>query len=227
VTEAATIPLAFERLAVAEMQARAAAFLATMQRRRSVRAFSSDPIPLDVVRAAIQAAGTAPSGAHMQPWTFVLVTDPALKHEIQAAAEAEERETYDHRMSDEWRAALAPLGTDWHKPFLADAPALIVVFRQDHARLPDGARRKHYYVQESVGIALGFLIAALHHAGLATLTHTPSPMAFLAHLLGRPANEKPFILLPVGYPAADCEVPDLARKPLAEILVEHHTPEPT
>lgn len=223
-TDPATIPLAFERLPVAEMQARAAAFRASMQKRRSVRAFSSDPIPLDVVRAAIEAAGTAPSGAHMQPWTFVLVTDPALKHEIRAAAEAEERETYDHRMSDEWRAALAPLGTDWHKPFLEHAPALIVVFRQDYAPRPDGARRKHYYVQESVGVALGILIAALHHAGLATLTHTPSPMAFLAHLLARPAHEKPFILLPVGYPAADCEVPDLARKPLAEILVEHHEP---
>lgn len=202
------------------MRADAAAFLATMQRRRSVRSFAPDPVPLDVVRTAIQAAGTAPSGAHMQPWTFVLVTDPALKRQIREAAEAEERETYEHRMSDEWRAALAPLGTDWHKPFLETAPALIVLFRQDHGVRPDGSRRKHYYVQESCGIALGLLIAALHHAGLATLTHTPSPMAFLARLLARPAHEKPFILLPVGYPAADCEVPELARKPLAEILVE-------
>ncbi|MBK7829692.1 nitroreductase family protein [Nannocystis sp.] len=202
------------------MRARAAAFLATMDRRRSVRNFAADAVPLDVVRAAIQAAGTAPSGAHMQPWTFVLVTDPELKRQIRAAAEAEERETYEHRMSDEWRAALAPLGTDWHKPFLETAPALIVVFRQDYGVGPDGARRKHYYVQESCGIALGLLIAALHHAGLATLTHTPSPMGFLAELLGRPANERAFVLLPVGYPAADCEVPELARKPLAEILVE-------
>jgi len=202
------------------MRARAAAFLATMQRRRSVRSFAPDPIPLDVVRVAIAAAGTAPSGAHMQPWTFVLVTDPALKREIRAAAEAEERETYDHRMSDEWRAALAPLGTDWHKPFLEAAPALIVLFRQDFGLDPDGARRKHYYVQESCGIALGILISALHHAGLATLTHTPSPMAFLTALLGRPGNEKPFVLLPIGYPAADCEVPELTRKPLAELLIE-------
>lgn len=216
----ATVPLGFERLDEATMRARAAAFLATMQRRRSVRSFAPDPIPLDVVRVAIAAAGTAPSGAHMQPWTFVLVTDPALKREIRAAAEAEERETYDHRMSDEWRAALAPLGTDWHKPFLEAAPALIVLFRQDFGRDPDGARRKHYYVQESCGIALGILISALHHAGLATLTHTPSPMAFLTALLGRPGNEKPFVLLPIGYPAADCEVPELTRKPLAELLIE-------
>lgn len=216
----ATVPLAFQRRDEPTMRADAAAFLATMQRRRSVRNFAPDPVPLDVVRTAIQAAGTAPSGAHMQPWTFVLVTDPALKRQIREAAEAEERETYEHRMSDEWRAALAPLGTDWHKPFLETAPALIVLFRQDHGVRPDGSRRKHYYVQESCGIALGLLIAALHHAGLATLTHTPSPMAFLARLLARPAHEKPFILLPVGYPAADCEVPELARKPLAEILVE-------
>ena len=216
----ATIPLAFQRRDEPTMRADAAAFLATMQRRRSVRSFAPDPVPLDVVRTAIQAAGTAPSGAHMQPWTFVLVTAPALKRQIREAAEAEERETYEHRMSDEWRAALAPLGTDWHKPFLETAPALIVLFRQDHGVGPDGSRRKHYYVQESCGIALGLLIAALHHAGLATLTHTPSPMAFLARLLARPAHEKPFILLPVGYPAADCEVPELARKPLAEILVE-------
>jgi iodotyrosine deiodinase len=217
----ATIPLDFERLDEATMRGRADAFLRVMQRRRSVRAFARAPVPLDVVRAAILAAGTAPSGAHMQPWTFVLGTDPALKRQIRAAAEAEERETYDRRMSDEWRAALAPLGTDWRKPFLEDAPALVVVFRQDYGLRPDGGRRKHYYVQESVGIAVGFLIAALHHAGLATLTHTPSPMAFLARLLGRPEHERPFVLLPVGYPAEGCEVPDLERRPLDEILVEH------
>jgi iodotyrosine deiodinase len=215
-----TVPLAFERLDEPTMCARAGAFLATMQRRRSVRAFLPDPIPLDVVRTAIAAAGTAPSGAHMQPWTFVLVTDPALKRDIRAAAEAEERQTYEYRMSEEWRAALAPLGTDWHKPFLEHAPALIVVFRQDFGVRPDGGRSKHYYVQESCGIALGVLIAALHHAGLATLTHTPSPMAFLGRLLGRPSNEKAFVLLPVGYPTTDCEVPALDRKPLADILVE-------
>jgi iodotyrosine deiodinase len=219
-----TVPLAFERLDEPTMCARAGAFLATMQRRRSVRAFLPDPIPLDVVRTAIAAAGTAPSGAHMQPWTFVLVTDPAKKREIRLAAEAEERETYDHRMGDEWRAALAPLGTTWHKPFLERAPALIVVFRQDWGVSPDGARRKHYYVQESVGIAAGILIAALNHAGLATLTHTPSPMAFLARILGRPDNERPYLLLPVGYPADGCRVPDLRRKPLADLLVEFAPP---
>lgn len=206
------------------MRARAADFLTTIDRRRSVRSFSPEPVPLDVIRTAIQAAGTAPSGAHMQPWTFALITDPDLKRQIREAAEAEERATYEHRMSDEWRAALAPLGTDWHKPFLELAPVLIVLFRQDFGVRPDGTRRKHYYVQESCGIALGFLIAALHHAGLATLTHTPSPMAFLARILARPENEKPFIVLPVGYPSADCEVPALARKPLAEILIENPRP---
>lgn len=215
-----TIPLDFARADADAMRRRADDFLATMQRRRSVREFSAEPIPLDVVRTAILAAGTAPSGAHMQPWTFVLVTDPAKKREIRRAAEAEERETYDHRMSDEWRAALAPLGTTWEKPFLEHAPALIAVFRQDWGAQPDGARRKHYYVQESCGLAVGILIAALHHAGLATLTHTPSPMGFLARLLGRPDNERPFLLLPVGYPADGCRVPALERKPLAEILVE-------
>ncbi len=215
-----TIPLDFARLPADDMRRRADDFLRTMQRRRSVREFSDAPIPLDVVRQAILAAGAAPSGAHMQPWTFVLVTDPAKKREIRLAAEAEERETYDHRMSDEWRAALAPLGTDWEKPFIERAPALVVVFRQDWGTHPDGARRKHYYVQESCGIAVGFLIAALHHAGLATLTHTPSPMGFLARILGRPDNERPYLLLPVGYPAEGCRVPDLARKDLGEILVE-------
>jgi nitroreductase len=215
-----TIPLDFARLTDEDMRTRARELLQHAERRRSVREFSREPIPLDVVRDAIRTAGTAPSGAHMQPWTFVLVTDPAKKREIRLAAEAEERETYAHRMGDEWRAALAPLGTTWHKPFLDDAPALIVIFRQDWGVGPDGARRKHYYVQESVGIAAGMLIAALHHAGLATLTHTPSPMGFLARILGRPENERPYLLLPVGYPAEGCRVPDLTRKPLAELLVE-------
>ncbi|MFO7565388.1 MAG: nitroreductase family protein [Enhygromyxa sp.] len=215
-----TIPLAFERRPEAEMRARAEAHFALHDRRRSVRKFSADPIPLDVVRRAIRTAGTAPSGAHKQPWRFVLITDPAIKKQIREAAEAEERETYEHRMSDEWRAALAPIGTDAHKPFLEIVPAIIVMFRIDYDLGPDGSRSKNYYVQESCGIALGMLIAALHDAGLATLTHTPSPMAFLAKLLGRPKNEKTFMLLPVGYPAPDCEVPDLARKPLDEILVE-------
>jgi iodotyrosine deiodinase len=215
-----TIPLAFERRPEAEMRARAEAHYALHDRRRSVRHFSPDPIPLDVVRTAIQTAGTAPSGAHKQPWRFVLITDPAIKQQIREAAEAEERETYEHRMSDEWRAALAPLGTDADKPFLELVPAIIVMFRIDYDLGPDGTRSKNYYVQESCGIALGMLIAALHHAGLATLTHTPSPMAFLAKILGRPQNERPFMLLPVGYPAPDCEVPDLGRKRIDEILVQ-------
>jgi nitroreductase len=215
-----TIPLVFERLPESEMRARAEAQYAQHERRRSVRHFCADPIPLDVVRRAIHTAGTAPSGAHKQPWRFALVTDPAVKSRIREAAEIEERETYEHRMSDEWRAALAPLGTDANKPFLELAPAIIVVFRIDYELAADGTRSKNYYVQESCGIALGMLIAALHHAGLATLTHTPSPMAFLAEILGRPKNERPFILLPVGYPAPDCEVPELVRKPLDELLVE-------
>jgi iodotyrosine deiodinase len=215
-----TIPLSFERLPEPEMRARAEAHYALHDRRRSVRQFSPEPIPLDVVRRAIHTAGTAPSGAHKQPWRFVLVTDPAIKQQIRAAAEAEERETYEHRMSDEWRAALAPLGTDANKQFLTIVPAIIVMFRIDYELAPDGTRSKNYYVQESCGIALGMLIAALHQAGLATLTHTPSPMGFLAKILERPANEKPFMLLPVGYPAPACEVPALTRKPLDQILVE-------
>jgi nitroreductase len=214
------IPLAFERRPEAEMLARAQAHYALHDRRRSVRQFSSDPIPLEVVRTAILTAGTAPSGAHKQPWRFVLVTDPAIKQQIREAAEAEERETYGHRMSDEWRAALAPIGTDANKPFLARVPAIIVMFRIDYDLDEAGERHKNYYVQESCGIALGMLIAALHDAGLATLTHTPSPMAFLAKILGRPKNEKPFMLLPVGYPAADCQVPDFSRKPLDQTLIE-------
>jgi nitroreductase len=215
-----TIPLAFERVPEHEMRARAEAYYVLHDRRRSVRQFSADAIPLEVVRRAIHTAGTAPSGAHKQPWRFVLVTDPAMKKQIRAAAEAEERETYEHRMSDEWRAALAPLGTDANKAFLETVPAIIVMFRIDYDLAPDGTRSKNYYVQESCGIALGMLIAALHHAGLATLTHTPSPMAFLAKILRRPTNEKAFMLLPVGYPAPACEVPELVRKPLNEILVE-------
>ncbi len=203
------------------MRARAQAFLDTMKTRRSVRDFSPEPVPLDVVRRCIEAACQAPSGAHKQPWTFALVTDPALKRRIRLAAEEEERRTYGERMSDEWREALAPLGTTWRKPFLETVPALIVMLRRDWEILPGGGRRKNYYVQESCGIALGFLVAALHHAGLATLTHTPSPMGFLARILERPANEKAYMLLPVGYPAANAEVPDLERRPLSGSLVEY------
>ena len=215
-----TIKLDFERLDPQAMRDRANDFYKLLDRRRSVREFSDKPVPVEVLRNAIRTAGTAPSGAHMQPWHFALVTDPAIKSQIRAAAEEEERETYDNRMSDEWRRALAPLGTDSNKPFLETAPALIVVFRVDYGLDDEGQRTKHYYVQESVGIATGMLIAALHNAGLATLTHTPSPMQFLQKILGRPKNERTFLLVPVGYPAEDCEVPVLARKPLDEICSE-------
>jgi iodotyrosine deiodinase len=185
--------------------------------RRSVRHFSPDPVPRALIERAIVIAGTAPSGAHRQPWQFVAISDPALKARIRQVAEIEEREFYERRAPAEWREALAPLGTDFHKDYLEIAPWLIIVFRRDPDVLPDGRRLKNYYVQESVGIAVGFLIQALHRAGLATLTHTPSPMGFLRELCDRPANEKPFVLMPVGYPAEDCTVPDLVRKPLTEI----------
>ncbi len=220
-TLAPTRPLRFERLEASAMSDRASSLYACLDKRRSVRFFSKDPIPLDVVRTAIQTAGTAPSGAHKQPWTFALVTDPNLKKKIREAAEQEERETYDHRMSDEWRAALAPIGTDAHKPFLETVPALIVVFRKDYDLDQQGERSKNYYVQESVGIATGMLLAALHNAGLGTLTHTPSPMNFLAKLLERPPNERAYLLIPVGYPSETCTVPDFTRKSLSEILVEY------
>jgi len=212
------VPLDFERRSEEEMRTRAAAFEVDVQRRRSVRHFSDEPVPLDVLDRCIQAAGSAPSGAHKQPWTFVVVTDPEVKRAIREAAEEEERENYGGRMNDEWVEDLEPLGTDAHKPFLEVAPALVVVLRQAWGE-GEGARRQHYYTQESVGIASGFLLAALHHAGLATLTHTPSPMGFLARVLGRPDNEKPYLLIPVGYPAEGCEVPQLERKPLDEIRV--------
>jgi nitroreductase len=183
-----------------------------------VRHFSSEPVGDEILDLCIRAAGSAPSGAHRQPWTFVVVRDPGVKRRIREAAEAEERETYAHRLTDEWRAALEPLGTDWRKPFLETAPALIVVFRQTYG-VEESRRRTNYYTQESVGIATGFLIAALHQAGLATLTHTPSPMGFLAEICGRPENEKAYVLLPVGYPEPGCRVPDLARKPLDAIRV--------
>ena len=200
------------------MEARARAFREELARRRSVRHFSEEPIPLEVIDECIRSAGSAPSGANRQPWTFVVVTDPARKRRIREAAEEEERELYEHRISDEWRAALAPLGTDWRKPFLETAPAQIAVFRHAYG-LEGGERRTNYYTQESVGIAVGFLIAALHRAGLATLTHTPSPMGFLGELLERPPNEKAFVLLPVGYPTADCEVPNLGKKSLDAIRI--------
>ncbi len=207
-----------------ELLARAHALFHEMNRRRSVRFFSDRPVPRAVVETAIRLASTAPSGAHLQPWTFVLIGDAEVKRRIRVAAEVEERENYEGgRLPPEWREALAPLGTDWRKPFLETAPWLVVVFEQRYGIKPDGSRRHHYYVKESVGIACGFFIAALHQLGLATLTHTPSPMAFLSKLLNRPENERPFILFPIGYPAANATVPDLTRKPLAEVMVEVRT----
>jgi iodotyrosine deiodinase len=192
-------------------------FAARMAGRRSVRAFAPDPVPFELIENAILCASRAPSGANQQPWKFVVVRDAEMKRRIRAAAEAEERESYEHRMPDEWLEALAPLGTDWHKEFLEVAPYLIVVFRIDYG-MEGGRRKKHYYVQESVGLAAGFLLAALQMSGLATLTHTPSPMGFLSELLGRPANERPFLLIPVGYPAADATVPEISKKSLAEVM---------
>ena len=211
-----TIPLQFQRLPEPEMRSRARELFEALRQRRTVRHFSSAPIPLDVVRLAIHTAAQAPSGANKQPWTFVLVTDPELKRRIREGAEAEERAFYGGRATVEWLEDLAPLGTDADKPFLELAPTLIVVFAQ--SRSADG--RKHYYVKESVGIACGMLLAALHLAGLATLTHTPSPMEFLGAILDRPAHEKPYLLIPVGYPADGCQVPDIARKPLDQVLIE-------
>ena len=213
------VPLAFERLPEAEQLARSRRFLEHMRRRRTVRDFSPEPVPLELVENAIATAGTAPSGAHQEPWTFVLVSEPELKRRIREAAEEEERRSYEGRMPDDLLEALRPLGTDWRKPHIEVAPFLIVVFEQAYGMRPDGAKVKHYYVRESVGIAVGLLLASLHEAGLATLTHTPSPMGFLREALGRPENERPYVLIPVGYPADGCAVPDLGRKALAEILV--------
>lgn len=213
------VPLAFERQSEDAQRARSRRFLEEMRRRRSVRSFSSEQVPYELIENAIATAGTAPSGAHQQPWTFVVVADREVKRRIRAAAEEEERTSYESRMPDEWLEALRPLGTDWRKPHIEDAPYLVVVFEQAYGTRPDGSKVKHYYVKESVGIAVGLLLASLHEAGLATLTHTPSPMGFLREILGRPENERPYVLVPVGYPAPGCTVPDLVRKPLDEILV--------
>lgn len=210
-------PLEFRRYPEEEMCERARAFYDDLKRRRSVRDFSSEAVPREIIETALRAAGTAPNGANLQPWHFVVVTDPVLKRKIRVAAEAEEREFYETKAPQEWLDALAPLGTDEHKPFLETAPHLIAIFAQSYGLTPNGQKVKHYYATESVGIATGFLIAALHHAGLAALTHTPSPMGFLNELLDRPANERPFLLLVVGYPAADAAVPAITKKPLEEI----------
>jgi nitroreductase len=199
------------------MLARATTFASELRRRRTVRHFSAEPVARELIEAAVWAAGSAPNGANLQPWHFVAISDPAIKSQIRTAAEAEEREFYANRATAEWLADLAPLGTDADKPFLETAPWLIAVFAQRWRLTPSGERRANYYVSESVGIATGFLIAALHHAGLATLTHTPSPMGFLNTILERPESEKPFLLLIVGHPADDAQVPSITKKDFAEI----------
>jgi iodotyrosine deiodinase len=200
-----------------EMQERAVEFYQDLRRRRTVREFSDRTVPAGVIEECLLAAGTAPNGANLQPWHFVAVSDPELKKKIREAAEEEEREFYSGRAPKEWLDALAPLGTDEHKPFLEDAPCLIAIFSQRFGLLPDGSKVKHYYTTESVGIATGMLITAVHNAGLVSLTHTPSPMNFLNELLGRPDHERPFLLLVVGYPVKGATVPDIQKKPLEEI----------
>lgn len=202
---------------VEEMRQRATDFRVHMQRRRTVRQFSDRPVPEEVITECLLTAGSAPNGANLQPWHFVVVTDPHVKHEIRVAAEQEEDEFYHRRAPQEWLDALSIIGTDENKPFLETAPVLIVIFGKNHSLLPDGRRVKNYYVNESIGIATGFLIAAVHTAGLVSLTHTPSPMGFLNNILHIPPDEKPFLILVVGYPAEDAQVPNIAKKSLAEI----------
>lgn len=213
------VPLQFQRRPIDESRDRARQFYEEMNRRRTTRQFSTEAVPRDLIEYAIRTAGTAPSGAHQQPWTFVAVSDAEYKRKIRQAAEREEHENYHGRMPADWLEALAPLGTDEHKPHLTDAPWVVVLFRQSYGLEPEGGRRTYYYTQESCGIAAGLFIAAIHHMGLVTLTHTPNPMAFLSELLERPANEKAMLVMPVGYPAADARVPDLTRKSLDQIAV--------
>lgn len=215
-------PLMFTHLSETEALRRSHEFRVRMQTRRTVRDFSPQPVPFTLIENAIATAASAPSGANQQPWTFCVVQDPALKQRIREAAEAEERESYERRMSAEWLAALAHLGTDWHKPHLTDAPYLIIVFQQTYGITSDAdgneQRIKHYYVSESVGIAVGILLCSLHQAGLATLTHTPNPMGFLSEILQRPPNERAYVVIPVGYPAEDARVPVITKKPLDEVM---------
>jgi nitroreductase len=216
------LPLDFQRLTPTEQELRLRELGRRMKQRRTVREYSPEPVPRTLVEEAIRIAGMAPSGANLQPWHFVLVEDAETKRKIREAAEAEEAENYERRFPEEWLERLRPLGTDAVKPYLEVAPYLIVVFKIDYglATGPDGAERKikHYYVNESVGLAAGFLLTALHTAGLATLTHTPSPMGFLSKILGTPKNYRPYLLIPVGYPAEDARVPDITKKPLSEIM---------
>jgi nitroreductase len=211
------VPLVHTRIPIADSLERGRQLFDEMNRRRTTRHFAPDPVPRAAIEWAIRTAGTAPSGAHQQPWTFVAVSDADIKRQIREAAEREEHGFYHGRAPEEWLEALSPLGTDEHKTHLTDAPWVVVLFRQSYGLKPDGAKRTHYYTQESCGIAAGFFIAAIHRMGLVTLTHTPNPMAFLGELLHRPANEKAMLVMPVGYPAADAKVPDLERKPLDAI----------
>jgi iodotyrosine deiodinase len=221
VNEYNPVPLSWERLDGDEALARSRAFLERLRSRRSVRLFSPEPVERELVDNALAAAGTAPSGANQQPWTFAVVSDPELKARLREAAEKEEYAFYDHRATDEWKEAIEPIGTDWIKPHITDAPCVIVVFEQVWTRGPDGEKVKHYWVKESVGIAVGLLLAALHEAGLFALTHSPAPMGFLRDLLDRPENERAFLLIPVGYPAEGATVPDIERKRLDEIVARY------
>ncbi len=216
-------PAPENRPGTGEALAASRGFLATIARRRSIRQFSNKPVPFELVENAVRAAGRAPSGANQQPWTYVLVSDPAIKERMRAAIEREEYETYARRASDEWLAALAPLGTDWRKEHIVRAPYVAVVFAQVYGLKNSEAgvvKVKHYYVAESVGISVGFFLASLTYAGLATLTHTPNPMGFLAEMLKRPENERAYVVIPIGYPADDARVPAVSRKTLDEILVK-------
>lgn len=216
-TEPSFVPLEFTEHPPDEMRARARAFREEMTRRRTVRQFASRPVPREIVEECLRTAGSAPSGANRQPWHFVVVGDPRVKAEIREGAEEEERAFYEDRAPDDWLEALAPLGTDADKPFLEKAPWLIVIFAESYGVTDQGERQKNYYVTESVGIATGMLISALHRSGLATLTHTPSPMKFLNEILDRPENERPFLILVTGYPAPDARVPEIGKKSLDEI----------
>jgi iodotyrosine deiodinase len=211
------VPFSLEPRSEEQRLSDSQAFYDSLNKRRTVRTFKSDPIRKEVIENILLAAGTAPSGAHKQPWTFCVVSDPKLKSKIRAAAEKEEYENYHGRMSEEWLEDLKKFGTDWHKPFIEIAPYIIIVFKKTYDLDEEGQKRKNYYVQESVGIACGMLLAAIHNAGLASLTHTPSPMNFLGDILNRPKNEKPFLLIPVGLPADDAVVPVIERKPLKDI----------
>ncbi len=215
------VPFHHEPITLENSLMKSSEFYEHMDKRRSLRFFKDQDVPFEIIENIIKTASTAPSGAHIQPWTFAVVRDPEIKKQIRIAAEKEEKISYETRMTEEWKKALEPIGTDWRKPFLETVPYLIIAFKQRYGVNEDGSKKTHYYVNESVGIAVGFLISAIHNAGLCTLTHTPSPMKFLSEILNRPDNEIPFILLPVGYPAEDATVPNLKRKSLDQVMVIH------